>query len=256
MKKLIAILILSLPITCFSQVYVGGGLGGSNLNYDLQGWLRGAEQDYLNSQGVGFLNVPFDYNQQFSSRAQKVFVGYEVNKWFSVEFAYKNYGRYSAKAHVDTHINQATGPITSGTPPVTYNANINASAYGDATATGSASSLGLSMLLTPIHGDTANVFFRLGAEYAKIRYSASGNFSYQYAGSAANGPVTTSVNGSGSTELFSEDKMSGFVPVIGLGFDWKLAKHFSLRTEVERAGDPRGSGQSIDMYTASLLYRF
>lgn len=258
MKKFITLLILLLPTTCFSQqMYVGGGLGNSNLNYDLQGWLQDQEQSYLDSQGVGFLNIPLGYSQQFNSRAKKVFVGYEFNKWFAAELSFKNYGTYTAKVHIDSHVSQATGPITSGTPPVTYNANVDASALGDGSATATASGVGLSMLFTPIHGDTANVFFRLGIERTKARYSANGEFNYQYSGSASNGLTTTPTSGSGAGALIaSNEQINVLAPVIGFGIDWKVAKQFALRTEIERAGDPRHGGTSIDMFTLGLLYKF
>lgn len=257
MRFLVVLISLLLPIPCFAEgFYLGGGLGSSSLNYNLHDWLQNQEQQYLDNQGIGFLNVPIGYQESFGGHARKIFVGYEFNKWFQAELSFKNYGTYNAKVHINTQVNQVAGPIVRGL--ATYSGTVNGFVVGDASAEATAKGVGLSMLFTAIHGDTANVFFRLGVEHFQANWTTQGSYNYQYNWSGTNGltlPVTGSGSGSG-TSLSTQDGIKAIAPVIGLGFDVRATKHVSLRLEAERTGDPRHSGPSIDMYTLNLLYRF
>lgn len=257
MKLLFAIVVSLMSLPCVAGGwYVGGGVGSSKLNYDVNGLVKDKIADHLTAPSAGFLTVPYSLEEQLTGSASKFFIGYTHNKWVQTELTYKNYGSYSAKVGLNNQINRS-GVVGEGLDQ--HTATVNASSSGSATATASAKSVGISWVITPIHGDTADVFFRVGAEYGQVKYKVDGGYNYQYSYSAVPvNPLTPSTSGSGSGSgslSTAEHTEKGYIAVVGIGLAFKLSKPFSLRLEVERSGDPRNNN-SIDMYTASLLYRF
>lgn len=258
MKLLFAIVVSLVSLSCAAEGwYVGGGAGSSKLNYDVRGLVSDKITDHVTAPSAGFLNVPYSLEEQFTGNASKFFVGYTHNKWVQTELTYKKYGSYTANVSLNNQINRT---VVGGDGIDQHTATVNGSTSGSATATASAKSVGLSWVITPIHGDTADVFFRIGAEYGQAKWKVDGDYKYQYNYSVvpAN-PLTPSTIGSGSGSgslSTSEHTEKGYIAVVGIGFAFKLTKQFSLRLEAERAGDPRKSDNTLDMYTASLIYRF
>lgn len=234
----ISLLLLSTSVLANGKWYAGIGFGQSTpqlgIDKDIEDYFIDIPYEY----GGGKIDVDVNVDSSFESYGHKIFIGYDVGKrkeW-AFELSTVNLGNYEA-------VVQAAGDGRGSHDDVDYPLSVVAQEKVKANFNVTTFSV---IYLIEI-GNRISIFPRFGLSYIK------GNIVIEDNIAADISSPTDNLSGHWIIEN-KKERLTGILPVFGIGMDIGIDKNNFIRTEFERYGHP--TEEYVDMATISWLRKF